>query len=104
VELICAELAWSARGEWPVESLVAKAAETEPMSAKARPERKRIARQLMTEAFVVPVPFDVDGRRILVVDDVCASGATLLSTGGALRRAGAAEVAALVVARARWRP
>jgi hypothetical protein len=28
----------------------------------------------------------------------------LLSTGEALRRAGAAEVSALVLARARWRP
>lgn len=104
VELMCAELAWSAGGEWPVESLVAKVAETEPMSAKARSERRLIARQLESEAFVVPVPADVDGRRVLVVDDVCASGETLLSAGGALRRAGAAEVTALVLARARWRP
>jgi predicted amidophosphoribosyltransferase len=101
---MCAELAWSAGGEWPVESLVAKVAETEPMSAKARSERRLIARQLESEAFVVPVPADVDGRRVLVVDDVCASGETLLSAGGALRRAGAAEVTALVLARARWRP
>ncbi|MGA3219377.1 MAG: phosphoribosyltransferase family protein [Acidimicrobiales bacterium] len=104
VELICAELAWSAGGEWPVESLVAKVAETEPMSAKGWPRRRQIARQLATGAFVVPVPADVDGRRVLVVDDVCASGETLLSAGEALRRAGAAEVSAVVLARARWRP
>ncbi len=104
VELICAELAWSAGGEWPVESLVAKVAETEPMSAKGRPRRRQIARQLATGAFVVPAPGDVEGRRVLVVDDVCASGETLLSAGEALRRAGAAEVSAVVLARARWRP
>jgi predicted amidophosphoribosyltransferase len=104
VELMCAELAWSAGGEWPVESLVAKVAETEPMSAKGWPQRRRIARQLATGAFVVPVPPDVAGRRVLVVDDVCASGETLLCTGEALRQAGAAEVSALVLARARWRP
>ena len=103
VELICAELGWSAAGEWPVESLVAKVSETEPMSAKAWPQRRQIARQLAREAFVVPVPPDVDGRRVLLVDDVCASGETLLSSGAALRRAGAAEVGALVLARARWR-
>jgi predicted amidophosphoribosyltransferase len=104
VELMCTELAWSAGGDWPVESLVAKVTETEPMSTKARPQRRQIGRQLATGAFVVPVPHAVDGRRVLVVDDVCASGETLLSTGEALRRAGAAEVSALVLARARWRP
>ncbi len=104
VELMCAELARAAAGEWPVESLVAKVSETEPMSAKGRPQRRRIARQLATAAFVVPDASDVDGRRVLVVDDVCASGETLLSTGAALRQAGAAEVSALVLARARWRP
>jgi predicted amidophosphoribosyltransferase len=101
---MCAELARSAAGEWPVQSLVAKVCETEPMSAKGRPQRRQIARQLATAAFVVPDPPDVDGRRVLVVDDVCASGETLLSTGEALRRAGAAEVSALVLAQARWRP
>ncbi len=104
VELMCAELAWLAGAEWPVENLVAKVAETEPMSAKARPARSRIARQLAYGAFVVPVPAHVDGRRVLVIDDVCASGQTLLSTARALRRAGAVEVSGLVLARARWRP
>ncbi len=104
VELMCAELAWSAGGEWPVESLVAKVAETEPMSAKGRGQRRQIGRQLATGAFMVPVPGAVEGRRVLVVDDVCASGETLLSTGEALKRAGAAEISALVLAQARWRP
>jgi predicted amidophosphoribosyltransferase len=104
VELVCAELAWSAGAEWPVESLVAKVAETEPMSAKAGPARRQIARQLASGTFVVPVPAEVAGRRVLVVDDVCVSGGTLLSVGGALVRAGAAEVSALVLARARWHP
>ncbi len=49
-------------------------------------------------------PGAVEGRRILLVDDVCASGYTLLTVARALRRAGADEVAALVLARASWRP
>jgi predicted amidophosphoribosyltransferase len=102
VEMMCAELAWAAGGEWPVEHLVAKVAETEPMSAKGRRQRREIAGRLSAGAFVVPVPPDVDGRRVLVIDDVCASGETLRSTAAALRQAGALEVSALVLARATW--
>jgi len=46
VELMCAELARSAEGEWPVQSLGRQGLRTEPMSAKGRPQRRQIARQL----------------------------------------------------------
>ncbi len=41
----------------------------------------------------------VEGRRILLIDDVLTSGATLSACAGALRVAGAARVDALVLAR-----
>ena len=42
----------------------------------------------------------VQGRRVLLVDDVCTTGATLESSSIALRQAGAASVWALTLARA----
>ena len=104
VELFCAELARLAGAEWPVQPLVTKSMETEPMSAKAHPVRRQIARTMLPGAFSVAGPVDVMGRRAIVVDDVCASGATLLAVATALRNGGAADVTGLVLARASWHP
>jgi predicted amidophosphoribosyltransferase len=98
-ELMCAEVAVLGGCEWPVENLVAKLVETEPMSAKGRPARRAIVETGLGRAFGVPRPDEVAGRRVLLVDDVCASGWTLLTVGKVLRDAGAEEVTALVLAR-----
>jgi len=103
VEFVCAELGRLACGEWPVEPLVVKTKETEPMSAKAHTVRRHIADYVLREALAVPDAAAVEGRRILLVDDVCASGQTLLALARTLREEGAEEVAALVLARAAWR-
>ncbi|TAM60418.1 ComF family protein [bacterium] len=47
---------------------------------------------------------DVVGRRVLVVDDVCSTGGTLLACARALYAAGAATVEAVVLARAERSP
>jgi predicted amidophosphoribosyltransferase len=103
VELICAELGALSEAEWPVERLITKSVETEPMSAKGDPERRTIARTALAGAFVVARTDQVEDRHIVVVDDVCATGETLLAVAKTLRAAGAAEVAGLVLARASWR-
>jgi predicted amidophosphoribosyltransferase len=103
VGLVCAEVSRLAGGGWPVENLVTKTFETDVMSTKGWPARQELARRSLRRAFAVSDAGAVEGRRILLVDDVCASGYTLLTVARALRDAGADEVAALVLARARWR-
>ena len=103
VGLVCAEVSRLAGGGWPVEDLVAKVFETDVMSTKPGSGRRELARKCLRRAFIVSDARAVVGRRILLVDDVCASGYTLLTVARALRRAGADEVTALVLARARWR-
>ncbi len=47
---------------------------------------------------------DVAGRHIVLVDDVCTTGATLEACAAALKAAGAATVCGYTLSRARWEP
>jgi predicted amidophosphoribosyltransferase len=59
----------------------------------------RARRRNVLGAFKVPDPASVAGRRVLLVDDVMTTGATVEACARALRRAGAAEVHVLALAR-----
>ena len=71
---------------------------TLPQARMTRAERQRN----MKRAFVVPSRYksDVEGKRILLVDDVMTTGSTIEACADALKIAGAAEVHAVALARA----
>jgi predicted amidophosphoribosyltransferase len=50
-------------------------------------------------AFLVKKPERVKGRRILLLDDVCTTGATMNSCSAALKEAGAETITGLALAR-----
>lgn len=62
--------------------------------------RVRARRENVRGAFAVTKPELVRGRRIVLVDDVMTTGATLSACASALKKGGASEVFALAMARA----
>jgi predicted amidophosphoribosyltransferase len=82
---------------------VAKRAETPPMQGRSWSDRQGIASGPLRRSLVVPDPSLVAGARVLVLDDVLTEGSTLREIALVLRRAGALEVAGLVLARPGWR-
>jgi len=96
---LVAELAERVGDSWAVRpALVEKVGETAPMRGQTQWQRARYA-----ECGLRPVlragACEVGGARILVVDDVFTEGSTLREVARVLRRAGAEEVAGLVLAR-----
>ncbi|GAC1596290.1 MAG: hypothetical protein NVS3B21_19990 [Acidimicrobiales bacterium] len=89
---------------WEVDDLrpavVVKRRQVRPMTGLPSMGARRIhAAGELRDALEVPDPSRIQGRRILVVDDVLTGGSTLREVALALRRAGAAAVSGLVVAR-----
>lgn len=70
---------------------------------RSSPSQRALTRQERMRnlhgAFTVAVPRRVEGRRVLLVDDVMTTGATFSEVAGALLEAGAAEVRCLCAAR-----
>lgn len=100
---ILAELGQLAPLGWRVEpGVVVKRAETPQLSRSGRSVRVAQAGRSLRAALSVPDPGRVAGQRVLVLDDVLTEGSTMREVASALRRAGATEVAGLVVARTPW--
>jgi predicted amidophosphoribosyltransferase len=93
---------------WPFEyDLIVKDAPTDRFAKKGavKPwrERKEIAEGPLRKALRVPDRTRVEGRRILVFDDVFTEGFTIREVAKALIEAGAAEVSEIVLARQPFR-
>jgi predicted amidophosphoribosyltransferase len=96
---LVAELAERIGDSWAVDvALVEKTAETAPMRGLTQWQRARSAEHGLRGA-LRPRSCDLAGARILVVDDVFTEGSTLREVARVLRRAGADEVAGLMLAR-----
>ncbi len=88
---------------WAVEPrLVVKTRETPGMAGLGWAERQAVARGPLRAALEPGAGVDVQGARVLVLDDVLTDGSTLREVAGVLRRAGASDVAGLVLARPLW--
>jgi predicted amidophosphoribosyltransferase len=103
VRLILEELGRLVGDVWRVDpGLVTKRVETPAMQGLDWGARQAAASGPLRDALAVPTPSLVSGSRVLVFDDVMTEGSTLREVARALRLAGAAEVAGLVLARPAW--
>lgn len=80
----------------PVERLLTRRKRTATQALLTNAQR----RTNVAAAFRVTDPLKVDGKRLLVIDDVMTTGATSSACSAALKRAGAARVSVLTLARA----
>lgn len=88
---------------WTVEpGLLVKCRETDGMAGLGWAQRQEVARNQLRGAIRVAGGVRVEGARVLVLDDVLTEGSTLHEVAAILRRAGATEVAGLVLARPVW--
>jgi len=94
VEMLAAELA-AESGLPPVRRGLIRIRPTASQAALERPERLRNVRG----AFRVPRPGRIRGRRLLLVDDVYTTGATVRECARVLSEAGASRIDVLCLAR-----
>jgi ComF family protein len=90
----------SALGLPVYEGVIARVRATPPQVHLKRQQRL----ENVKDAFAATVPGALRGGRFLLIDDVCTTGATLQAAAQALHEAGADEIWALTVARARPHP
>jgi ComF family protein len=84
----------------PVVLAIRKCRHTETQASSTPAER----RSNLTGAFVLAGPNIVEGKRVLLVDDVLTTGATVTICSALLRRGGAKSVTVLTLARVDRRP
>ena len=77
-------------------SLLVKTGHNAPQSSLTQGSQRR---SNVAGVYTVPQPETVAGRRVLVIDDILTTGATLEEAARTLRAAGAAQVVAAVLAR-----
>ncbi len=77
------------------DGLLKKSKETKSQASLSKAERM----ENIKNAFEVIDPARVKGKKVLLIDDVCTTGATLEECASALKKAGAQKVSALVLAR-----
>jgi predicted amidophosphoribosyltransferase len=88
------------RRSWPFQlGVVEKLGPTSQLRGRASFERERIAATELRTALRVPEPNRVSGKRVLVFDDVYATGMSLREVARALFLSGAREVSGVVLAR-----
>jgi ComF family protein len=97
-ELLAREI--SRRTNTPVENALRRVHNTAAQAGLTSSKR----RLNVSGAFQAKRPAVIDGRRVLLIDDVMTTGATAASCARALRRAGARQVTLLTLARADRRP
>lgn len=90
----------SRRTGWPVVGALRRKHAAPHQARLTKAERRRN----VSRAFSVPHPEKIQGRRVLLLDDVFTTGATANACASALKQAGAQRVVLLTVARTDRRP